>query len=105
MRVPASKPPGKRSVALVAKSVDAPEIFTEAVREGFTYFQGRLIEQRRAGRGRPLEPGSLASLQILQALSDPNLSLGQVEQLVKRDAERVLSRASTGQFGRRRADA
>jgi EAL and modified HD-GYP domain-containing signal transduction protein len=74
------------NAALVAKSVDAPEVFAEAVREGFTYFQGHLIEQRRAGRGQRLAPNALASLQILHALADPNLSLGRVEELVKRDA-------------------
>lgn len=72
--------------SLVAKSVHASEVFDEAVREGFTYFQGHVFEQRRMMRGKSLTALHLASLQILQGLSDPNLSIAQVEHLIKRDA-------------------
>lgn len=72
--------------SLIAKSIHAAEVFDEAVREGFTYFQGQIFEQRRLERGQTVRSGQLASLQLLQALADPNLSLPQVEDLVKRDA-------------------
>jgi EAL and modified HD-GYP domain-containing signal transduction protein len=71
---------------LIAKSVDASEIFEEAVREGFTYFQGQLFEERRLERGHAVRSGQLASLRLLQALADPDLSIDQIGDLVKRDA-------------------
>ena len=78
---------GQRAqVSLIAKSIDATEVFDEALREGFTYFQGRIFEQRRFQRGQTVRSSQLAALQLLQALADPNLSLPQIEDLVKRDA-------------------
>jgi EAL and modified HD-GYP domain-containing signal transduction protein len=76
----------RAGVKLIAKSVDASEIFEEAVREGFTYFQGQLFEERRLERGQAVRSGQLASLRLLQALADPDLSIDEIGDLVKRDA-------------------
>ncbi|MEZ5319563.1 MAG: HDOD domain-containing protein [Vicinamibacterales bacterium] len=71
---------------IVAKHVEAPEVFDEARREGFTHFQGYFFERPGFHTGRPISADKLIYLQLLQALSNPNLSLAQVEDIVKRDA-------------------
>jgi EAL and modified HD-GYP domain-containing signal transduction protein len=95
----------RAEAALVAKSIDAIEVFDEAVREGFTFFQGQLFEERRLLRGQTVRSGQLASLALLQALADPSLSIGQIENLVKRDAAlsyRVLRLVNSAGSGLRR---
>jgi EAL and modified HD-GYP domain-containing signal transduction protein len=72
--------------ALVAKRVEGQEIFEEASREGFTHFQGYFFERPGPRRGRGVPPAALVQLKLLHALSDQNRSLGQIEDLVKRDA-------------------
>ncbi len=96
----------RNGAAAIATSVDAIEVLDEAVREGFEYFQGRLFEQRRFPPGTRVMPaGYLVYLDILKAVARPNLTVGELEDLVKRDAalsHQVLRLANSAALGQRR---
>jgi EAL and modified HD-GYP domain-containing signal transduction protein len=98
-RIVACLAPG--GAALVAKNVETLDKFDEALRDGFTYFQGFFF-------GRPLlapRTGSanaqIAHLKLLRALQDPDLSVRQLEELVKHDTAlcyRILRTVNSAAF-------
>jgi EAL and modified HD-GYP domain-containing signal transduction protein len=98
-RIVACLAPGGAS--LVAKNIETLDKFDEALRDRFTYFQGFFF-------GRPLlapRPGSangqIAHLKLLRALQDPDLSVRQLEELVKHDTAlcyRILRTVNSAAF-------
>ncbi len=90
---------------MIAVNVDAIDTFNDAVRDGFGHVQGFFFEQRGTLRARALPRGQIGCLHLLYALSDPHLSLGGLEDLVKRDAAlcyRLLSTVNSAGFAQSR---
>jgi c-di-GMP-related signal transduction protein len=98
-RIVACLSPG--GAELVAKNVETLDKFEESLRDGFTYFQGfffgrPLLVKRLTGSG-----AQLAHLRLLRALQNPDLSVRQLEELVKHDTAlcyRILRTVNSAAF-------
>jgi EAL and modified HD-GYP domain-containing signal transduction protein len=71
---------------MIAKRIETPQEFEAAVTEGFVYFQGYFLGHPVVIAGRRMAGADLARLQLLRALQNPQLSVAQIEDLVKPDA-------------------
>jgi EAL and modified HD-GYP domain-containing signal transduction protein len=94
-----------KGAAMVANRVDAVEVFDEAVREGFTHFQGFFFERPSGRPGGTIPRGKIDYLRLLRALGDPALSVQQLEDLVKHDASlcyRILRTVNSAGFAQSR---
>jgi EAL and modified HD-GYP domain-containing signal transduction protein len=76
---------GKRQPRLVAERIESAAQFDEALRDGFTYFQGFFFGQTVMRQAREIPARHVACLQLLNALNNPNLSVGDLEDIIKRD--------------------
>lgn len=95
-----ANPPG-----VIATNVDAVEVFDEALREGFSHAQGYFFTRDAAIPTRAIPRGQVGSLRLLCALSDPNLSLNNLEDLLKHDASlcyRMLRTVNSAGFAQSR---
>jgi EAL and modified HD-GYP domain-containing signal transduction protein len=87
--------------ALVGKRIETVGQFDEAVADGYSYFQGFFFGRPvvREGRAVPAQP--LAQMRLVRALHDPNLSVHQLENLVKHDPSlcyRILRTVNSAGF-------
>lgn len=107
--VPLSTPARARTVAcfspgvtaLIAKGVETFEQFEAAAQDGFVCFEGFFFGRPLLLPGRESAGHQMAVFRLLRALNDPNLSLGQLEDLVKHDAAlcyRVLRTVNSAAF-------
>jgi c-di-GMP-related signal transduction protein len=71
---------------LIAKSIETMEAFDQAVKEGYTYFQGFFFGRPVITEGREVPGQQMANLRLLRALHVPDLSVHQLEELIKHDA-------------------
>lgn len=93
------------SKRVVAERVETPEIATLAAATGCTLFQGYYFCRPSTQHAKALPPGQLAYLNLLAAVSRPDLSIAELETLVKRDVSltvRVLRSVNSPAFGIRR---
>jgi EAL and modified HD-GYP domain-containing signal transduction protein len=74
------------SPVLIAKSIETMDAFDQAVREGYTYFQGFFFGRPIIAEGRDVPGQQMANLRLLRALHVPDLSVYQLEELIKHDA-------------------
>ena len=74
------------SPVLIAKSIETMDLFDQAVREGYTYFQGFFFGRPIIAEGREVPGQQMANLRLLRALHVPDLSVYQLEELIKHDA-------------------
>jgi EAL and modified HD-GYP domain-containing signal transduction protein len=71
---------------LIAKSIETMDAFDQAVKEGYTYFQGFFFGRPVIAEGREVPVQQMANLRLLRALHVPDLSVHQLEELIKHDA-------------------
>lgn len=86
----------------LAEKVETIEVAERARAAGFQFFQGYYYCRPTTFATTPLPARRLAYLQLLTALSRENLSLGEVEDLVKHDVSlsyRVLRAINSAAFG------
>jgi EAL and modified HD-GYP domain-containing signal transduction protein len=91
-------------IRLVANDVETEEAFEQARAAGYHLFQGRYFSQPTVCGGAAVPGRHLAYLNLLAALNRPDITLGEVEDLVKRDASltyRVLRCINSAAFGLR----
>ena len=91
-------------VKLVAENVETPETATAAKAAGYHLFQGFYFCQPTTFARTPLPARRLAYLTLLSALNREDLSLDEVENLVKHDLSlsyRVLRSVNSAAFGLR----
>lgn len=96
---------GPAASALIASRVEAVEVFNEAVREGFSHFQGYFFEKPSTLQTRVIPRGQIGYLRLLYALNDPNLSVNDLEDLMKHDASlcfRMLRTVNSAAFAQSR---
>jgi EAL and modified HD-GYP domain-containing signal transduction protein len=92
---------GAKAATLIAKKVETLDTFERASREGYTYFQGFFFGRPLILQGRDVPGHKLAHLRLLQALNDPDLSVHQLENLIKHDAAlcyRILRTVNSAAF-------
>lgn len=73
--------------ALVAMKIETEETFAQAADEGFQFFQGYFFGRPELREGGPLPSNQMQLLRLLSALKNPNLSVGELEELVKTDVQ------------------
>lgn len=91
-----------RNIKLIAKNVDDAEVAAAALAAGFHLFQGHYFCRPATLMVTQLPTRRLAYLQLLAALNRENVSLDQVEDLVKHDLSlsyRVLRAVNSAAFG------
>jgi len=71
---------------LIAKRIETMDTFELAVREGYTYFQGFFFGRPLIAQGREVPGHQVANLRLMRALYDPDLTVHQLEELIKHDA-------------------
>jgi EAL and modified HD-GYP domain-containing signal transduction protein len=72
-------------VTILAEQVETPAEFDLCQKLGFGLFQGYFFARPRVIAGRGIPSDRLATLRLIAALSDPDISLRQVESLVARE--------------------
>jgi len=77
---------GPKGPALIAKRIETLDAFETASRDGYSYFQGFFFGRPLILQGRDVPGHQLANLRLLRALNDPDLSVHQLEELIKHDA-------------------
>jgi EAL and modified HD-GYP domain-containing signal transduction protein len=77
---------GRTSAHLVAAGLATAEQFERAVGDGFSYFQGTFFGHAVIRQSREIPAAQVACLQLLHALNRPNLSIADLENIIKRDA-------------------
>jgi EAL and modified HD-GYP domain-containing signal transduction protein len=73
-------------VTLLAEKVETVEEFNHCRLLGFQYFQGFFLSRPQMIPGKKQRASDIAVLQVLGKLSDPNVSVGELEQIIKNDA-------------------
>jgi len=87
-----------RKILMVAEKVETTEVAMATMAAGYHYFQGYFFCRPMTFAATPLPARRLAYVQLLAALNRENLSLGEVEDLVKHDLSlsyRVLRSANS----------
>lgn len=92
-------------VSVVAEKVETAEGFERAKAAGCSLFQGYYFCKPVTFSGKALPANQLTQMQLVAALNQPSVSLGAIEDLLKRDASlsyRVLRSVNSAGFGLRR---
>jgi c-di-GMP-related signal transduction protein len=72
--------------SMLAHKVETRQQFLTAVAEGFTLFQGYFFQRPEQMRARHIPTNHASHVQLLKAVSAPEVDLAAVEELIKRDA-------------------
>jgi c-di-GMP-related signal transduction protein len=91
-----------KNIRTVAEKVETTEVAAATLAAGYHYFQGYYFCRPTTFAATPLPARRLAYVQLLAALNRENLSLGEVENLVKHDVSlsyRVLRSANSAAAG------
>jgi len=72
-------------VELLAEKVETHEEFEFYKELGFHYFQGYFASRPRVIQGQHIPSDHLTTMQLLARLHDPNVKVGEVETLIRRD--------------------
>jgi EAL and modified HD-GYP domain-containing signal transduction protein len=89
------------SIQVVASQVDSPDAYTSARNAKCRYFQGFYFCEPVMRPTQALPARQMACMNLLAALNRPNLSINELEELVKRDvslAVRVLRSVNSAAF-------
>ncbi len=101
----ALKPALPATVQLIAEKVETAEVFGQAREAGYHLFQGYYFCRPTTITGGAMSSRRLAYAQLLATLNRRDVSVGQVEDLIKHDASlsfRVLRCVNSAAFGMRR---
>lgn len=89
---------------LIATGVDTHAELDAAAQDGFECLEGFFFQEPEAAVERRMQPQQLTLLRLLRALNDPNLSISDLEDLVKHDAGlcyRILRAVNSAAAARR----
>jgi EAL and modified HD-GYP domain-containing signal transduction protein len=80
------KTQGPQGPMLIAKAIETMDTFEHAVKEGYSYFQGFFFGRPLITLGREVPGQQVANLRLMRALYNPELTVHQLEELIKHDA-------------------
>ncbi len=92
-------------IRVVAEKVETQEVFDETRALGYTLFQGYYFCRPKTLTARAVPSRQLAYVHLVSALRNPDLSINELESLVKHDVSvtyRVLRLVNSAGFGARR---
>lgn len=108
-------PPGKRRLILdrlkkskvrfLAEKVESFDEFREAVKMGYTYFQGYFFAKPVVVSGKDIPPLYSTFTQLLQEMNRPDVDIGRLEKILKEDVSltyKLLRMVNSAAFGLRR---
>lgn len=72
-------------VTLLAEKIETVEKLYECVDLGFKLFQGHFLSKPQVVKGKKVASNSMAMMQLVQALQDPNITPKAVEELIIKD--------------------
>ena len=75
----------RRKITPLAEKVETEEEFNQAAACGFTHFQGYFFSRPAIHKGRTLSASKLAHLQMMEQLSRPEISIDELERVIKQD--------------------
>lgn len=87
---------------LLAEKVETSEMFQNCLNLGFTLFQGYFLARPQIVKGRKLSSNQQTALQLMAALRKPDITMREVEALIKTDAMlalKVLRMVNSAMFG------
>lgn len=87
---------------LLAEKVETSEMFQNCLSLGFTLFQGYFLARPQIVKGRKLSSNQQTALQLMAALRKPDITMREVEALIKTDAMlalKVLRMVNSAMFG------
>jgi len=94
-----------RGIKLIAEHVEDKASFEAACAAGYSLFQGHFFCQPKTCSAAPMPASRMAYVQLLSALNRPQLSLSEIEELIKHDVSlsyRVLRCINSAAYGLRR---
>lgn len=89
-------------MALLAEKVETPAQYRLCMDLGFSYFQGYFFSRPEVVSGRELPPQKLAHLQLLREIHRPEISIEELERVIKQDLSlsyKLLSYINSVGFG------
>jgi c-di-GMP-related signal transduction protein len=92
---------GQNGPTLIAKKIETMDAFEQAVNEGYAYFQGFFFGRPLITQGREVPGQQVANLRLMRALHDPDLTVHQLEELIKHDASlcyRILRTVNSASY-------
>jgi c-di-GMP phosphodiesterase len=95
----------ERGIKVIAEKVETQEVFHATREQGCSLFQGYYFCRPKTLTARAVPARQLAYLQLVSALRDPDLSIAELENLVKHDVSityRVLRLVNSAGFAVRR---
>jgi EAL and modified HD-GYP domain-containing signal transduction protein len=93
---------GNQSIGLLAENVETREEFEFAQKAGFHYFKGYFFRKPEMMRARGVPSNRVTYLRLLQAVSEPQMRWGEIEDLIKKDPAlyyRLLRYLNSAIFG------
>ncbi len=84
---------------MLAEKVESREEFVAAKAAGFVYFQGYFFRRPEVLQNKEIPANQLNYVRLLQAVSQPELQLRELENLIKTESVRLLSAAALSEFG------
>lgn len=72
-------------VTLLAEKIETVEKLYECVDLGFKLFQGHFLSKPQVVKGKKVSSNSLAMMQLVQALQNPNITAREIEELIIKD--------------------
>lgn len=93
---------GGRGPFLLAEQVETLEEYQEALKAGYTYFQGYFFCRPEVVTKREITPARVTGMKLLQALNQSNLNYSEMEDVIKRDvsvSHRLLRYINSAWFG------
>jgi EAL and modified HD-GYP domain-containing signal transduction protein len=91
-----------KGIRLLAEKVETPEMFREAVDEGYAYFQGYFFARPSMLRARSAPEFRLTYLRLLQEASRPDVDLRRMAAIISQDVTlsyRLLRRINSAYYG------
>lgn len=93
---------GGRGLCLLAEQVETLEEYQDALKAGYTYFQGYFFCRPEVVTKREITPARVTGMKLLQALNQTNLNYADMEDIIKRDvsvSHRLLRYINSAWFG------
>ena len=92
----------RKGIRLIAEKVETQQVLKQTKTAGYELFQGYFFCQPTTLSAKALPARQLAYMQLLSAVNQPNLTMGQLEDLIKHDVSltvRILRCVNSAAFG------